>query len=56
MFSEKQRIEWQETTDKLETACKEATKAFALLSLVLSGIKINPEEIDILNAEIIEKD
>ena len=55
-MTEKQRIEWQETIDKLETACNEATKAFSLFSLVVSGIKVDPEEIDILNAEVIEKE
>lgn len=56
MMTEQQRIEWNAAVSNLKEAFDYATRILSLFSLVASGIKVDPEEIDILNAEIIEKD
>jgi hypothetical protein len=54
-MTEKQRIEWEEAISNLKEAFAYATKELALFSLIISGIKVDPEDVDILNAEVIEK-
>ena len=56
MMSEIQRIEWRKLMSELVQSAKEATKAVAIFSLVASGISADSEDIDILNAKIIDNE